>query len=127
MARRRRAATIRKKYDLRFEPLGCVDGHYPHRVRASLHVALDRVFEPRKTVEECGERARFRVFIGDCEAQKLVDRIASLGSQPGFDVAPPALSSEKGRIESKRTAPSTRAPPAEFCGRGGLTARARSV
>ena len=120
------ATAIWQKHDFCFEALGRMDGHHPHRVLGPLHVALDRVLQPREIVEKGRERRRPLVFVGDGETQKFVDGIAGFRSKSRFDIAASAISAEKARVENKRTAAGPRAPEGElgygldmlFIGRG---------
>ena len=127
MVRRGHAANIRKKHDFRFEPLGRVDGHHPHRILARLHVALDRILDPRKIVEKTREGRCGAAFMRHGEAQEFVEHVACFRAEPRFHGAASAIRAEKTGIESERTAACPRPPERELgcslcmpCVRGGL-------
>src|SRR5208337_4700216 len=105
VVRRGHAANIRKKHDFRFEPLGRVDGHHPHRVLARLHIALDRILDPGKIVEKTREGRCGAVFMRHGEAQEFVEHVACFRAEPRFHGAASAIHAEKTGIESERPPP----------------------
>ena len=117
VARRGDGAGIGKKHDFSFKALGGVNGHHPHCIAASFHVALDRIFDASEIVEESRERRRRAAFMLDGQIEKFVDRISGFLAEPRFHVAATAIRAQKSRVKSKRAAARPRTPHRELFGR----------